>query len=231
MVNSVNDNLTIDDRTHIEYAWIYITNTFAATEGNHEYRRENIHPTIAPPNEADTDTNTVVAPSRSMRQPQHPGAFKLFAGHIDSDVVIQALRCPPGSTDRSLVEIQVIADIMDVLMENSSLRHSGKLPETLAYLQRILRLTESAVRVYQHGPLAQTLSLVIIAEANHCRQLLKELLSSLVNYRYVLSAAMLYYVREYIWSSAGECTAFADLNSKLRACHSSFAARILALGR
>lgn len=116
-------------------------------------------------------------------------------------------------------------------MENPSLRHSAKLPETLAYLRRILKLTELAVRVHQHGPLAHTLGLAIIAEAENCRQLLKELLSSLANYKHVLSATMFYYVREYIWSTAGECVAFDDLNSKLRACHSSFASRILALGR
>ncbi|KZP09482.1 hypothetical protein FIBSPDRAFT_239273 [Athelia psychrophila] len=41
---------------------------------------------------------------------------------------------------------------------------------------------------------------------------------------------MLHFIREYIWNRAGECTAFNDLNSQLRECHSSFAACILALG-
>ncbi|KZP05385.1 hypothetical protein FIBSPDRAFT_355117 [Athelia psychrophila] len=230
MVNSVNGNLTMGDyiggdQFHIN---IYLTPTVVATEGYHEYHR-GIYPTRPPPNEADTNIYTNVAPSHGVRQPQHPGAFKPFTDYIDANVVVQACY-PPGSADRALVEIQVITDIMDALMESSSLRHSVKLPETLASLQRILKLTKLAIRLYQDTPLAQTLGLAIIIEAEHCRQLLKKLLSSLVNCRHTLSAAMLHFIREYIWSRTGECNVSNDLDSKLRDCHGSFAACVLALG-
>ncbi|KZP09489.1 hypothetical protein FIBSPDRAFT_900503 [Athelia psychrophila] len=85
--------------------------------------------------------------------------------------------------------------------------------------------------VVQSGfPSGSDNSLAIIVEADHCRQLLKKLLSSLANCCHALSAAMLHCIHEYEWSRASECTAFNGLNSRLRECHGSFTECILALG-
>ncbi|KAF7979895.1 hypothetical protein HWV62_40691 [Athelia sp. TMB] len=130
-----------------------------------------------------------------------------------------------------LIKIRVITDIMDALMDNPSLRHSETLPKTLDSLRRMLTLAELTVRMYQQTPLASTLSHVITVQVELCRRLLLVLLKDLANYRHVLPAAMLHFIRKYIWNSVGESTAVSDLDSKLKECHSSLAACILALGR
>ena len=135
------------------------------------------------------------------------------------------------SAQESLIKIRVIADIMDTLMENPSLRHSETLPKTLDSLRRMLTLTELTVRMYQHTPLAATLNRVITVQVEHCRKLLQVLLKDLADYRHNLSTAMLHFIRKYMWGSVGESTAVSALDSKLRECHSSLAACVLALGR
>ncbi|KZP32558.1 hypothetical protein FIBSPDRAFT_1036711 [Athelia psychrophila] len=212
IVNNVHGNLTI----HITI----------------DERLENLcetYPTRPPPNEPTDNTNTSTVRSAVVAQPPGSRPTGLLTD-LFTNSLVTGTRYTPASADRSLIEIQVIVDIMDALIESPSLHHSAKLPGTLASLQRILELTKLAIQAYQHSPLARTLSLAIIAEAGRCRQLLKELLSSLSHYRHTLSAAMLHFIREYISSSASESGVFTDLNSKLRECHGSFAACILALG-
>ncbi|KZP13559.1 hypothetical protein FIBSPDRAFT_131739 [Athelia psychrophila] len=238
MVNSVNGNLTMGDyisgdQVHIDYIeYAQINHFYHIIESDKIPRHLREMYTKRPPMDRGNINATAIRladPSPGVVQPPDSRPSGPLTDYIDADVIIQAFY-PSGTVDRSLIEIQVIADIMDALMENSSLRHSAKLPETLTSLQRILKLTKLALRAYQHTPLAQALSLAIIAEAEHCRQLLKKLLSSLANCRHALSAAMLHFIREYIWSRTSECVAFSDLDSKLRDCHGSFAACILALG-
>lgn len=215
---------------YIRHANIFLTNIIPMDE-RLGYPRE-MHSTGTLPNEL-TAENTDASTMRLAGVPQLPN-FRppgLALTDLFANDLVTGTRHAFASADHSLIEIKVIADIMDVLMESPCLRHSGKLPETLASLQQILRLTKLAIRAYQHTPLAQTLSLAIVAEAERCWRLLKELLSNLSHYRHALSAAMLHFIREYIWGSARECGVFTDLNSKLRECHSSFAACILALGR
>ncbi|KZP08420.1 hypothetical protein FIBSPDRAFT_1052392 [Athelia psychrophila] len=134
------------------------------------------------------------------------------------------------SAKDSSIEIRVIAEMMDILLENPSLHHSDTLPETLVSLRRMLKLTELALRAYQQTPLAQTLNYAIIAEAERCHKLLKDLFKRLSDYRYTLPAGLFQFIRQYIWSTAGESLEFSELNSKLGRCHSSLAACILALG-
>ena len=130
----------------------------------------------------------------------------------------------------SLLEIRVIAEIVKSLMANPALYYSKTLPQTLSSLGRMLQLAELAVRAYQHTALVGTVSRVIIVLVQNCRLILRELLNDLSNYRHALSAAMLYFIRQYMWSQAGEAVAISAIDSKLRECHSSFAACILALG-
>ncbi|KZP08713.1 hypothetical protein FIBSPDRAFT_254163 [Athelia psychrophila] len=223
-VNNVNGNFAMGD--HIEHVDIYnIYNIIPPDEVRERFR--TMYPPGSPPN-GRTTTNIIpiISLSLGLAQSHSPGA----SGPPTNQMAINA--CDPSSSATDpLIEIGVIVTIMDALIENPSLRHSVTLPETLASLQRILRLTELAVRVYEGTPLAHTISLAIIAETEYCRQLLMELLKKLSNCRLVLSAAMLYYIRQYIWSRTSECSASAGLNSKLRTCHTSFAACILALGR
>ncbi|KZP26726.1 hypothetical protein FIBSPDRAFT_1040489 [Athelia psychrophila] len=144
-------------------------------------------------------------------------------------VMISNAEAPTSARDPS-IEIHVIAEMMDILLDNPALRHSETLPETLASLRRMLTLTELAIRVYKQTPLAQTLNRAIIAEAERCRQLLKDLFNNLSDYRHALPAVLFHFLRQYVWSTAREGSTVDDLNSKLRECHSSFAACILALG-
>ncbi|KAF7982771.1 hypothetical protein HWV62_26680 [Athelia sp. TMB] len=129
-----------------------------------------------------------------------------------------------------LIEIRIISEIMDTLWESPALRYSESLPETLAALRQVLALTEFAIRAYQHTPLAQALSRAVAAEAARCHQLLRDLLKNLSDYRHTLSAVMLHFIRQYVWSRAGESVAITQLSSRLRDCHGSFAACVLALG-
>ncbi|KZP08415.1 hypothetical protein FIBSPDRAFT_262250 [Athelia psychrophila] len=134
------------------------------------------------------------------------------------------------SAEDSSIEIRVIAGLMDILLDNPSLHHSDTLPKTLTSLRRMLALTELALRAYRQTPLAHTLNRAIITEAERCHQLLKDLFKRLSDYRHTLPAVLFQFIRQYVWSTAGEGLAFSELNSKLGQCHSSLAACILALG-
>ncbi|KAF7977385.1 hypothetical protein HWV62_3999 [Athelia sp. TMB] len=129
------------------------------------------------------------------------------------------------------LELRIIVGLMDALMENASVRYSPTLPVTLASLRRIMKMTELALRIYQHTPLAGTLGMYLMAEAEHCRQCLQNLLANVSDWRHGLSAAMLHAIRQYVWSGVGEGCAISELNSKLREVHTSLASCILALGR
>lgn len=229
MVNNALGNITMGDyenHNHIRHANIYVTNILTMDE-----RLENphaIYPTTIPPNYPTTNNiNTSTVRLAGAAQPPYspsPGTL--------SDLRFTGTRYIYVSGDPSFIKIQDIEGIMDVLMENPSLRcHSTKLPGTLASLQRILMLTKVAIPVYQHTPLAQPLNLSILAKAEHCWRVQKELLSNLLRYRHTYSDAILHLIREHTWSNAKECGVFTDLNSNLQECHGSFAACILALGR
>ncbi|KZP18388.1 hypothetical protein FIBSPDRAFT_1046259 [Athelia psychrophila] len=220
------------NHSHVDYirhANIYITNIVTMDE-RLEYSHE-MYPTGPPPNEHTTrSTKTSTMRLAGVAQPpdsRRPGPLTdLFTTNM-----VIGTRYPSASADRSLVEIQVIADIMDTLMESPALRHSETLPETLASLRRMLTLTELAVHAYKNTPLAEALSHNLAAQVEQCRQLLRELLNDLTNYRYALSGAMLHFIRQYVWGNIGESGAVSVLNSKLQECHTSFASCILALGR
>ena len=177
------------------------------------------------------DAYSVRAPGASTStawspQPLHPDRLPLAVPRVmTSDYEARKF------AQESLIKIRVIADIMDALMDNPSLRHSETLPKTLDSLRRMLTLTELTVRMYEQTPLAITLSHVITMQVELCRRLLLVLLKDLADYRHVLPAAILHFIRKYIWRSVGESTAVSTLDSKLRECHSSLAASILALGR
>ncbi|KAF7977372.1 hypothetical protein HWV62_3973 [Athelia sp. TMB] len=129
------------------------------------------------------------------------------------------------------LELRVIAGLMDGLVENTSVRHSPTLPETLASLQRIMKMTELALRIYQHTPLARTLGLYLKAEAEHCRRCLQNLLTNVSDWRHGLSGALLHAIRRYVWSGVGEGCVVSELNAQLREVHTSLASCVLALGR
>ncbi|KAF7982713.1 hypothetical protein HWV62_26564 [Athelia sp. TMB] len=129
------------------------------------------------------------------------------------------------------LELRVISELMDALLENPSVQHSPTLPATLASLQRIMKMTELALRIYQRTPLASTLGLYLKAEAEHCRQCLQKLLANVSDWRHGLSAAMLHAIRQFVWSGVGEGCAVSELSAKLREVHASLASCILALGR
>lgn len=222
MVNCVNGSFAMGDyidgdQILIDYANIYVSN-IVATDEVLEFLR-GMYPPGPPPNEPTISTtkNTISKISPGLPQIAINGVT------VSGD--------PSAGAADSLIKIRVILNIIDALMDTPSLCHSVTLPDTLASLRRMLQMTELAVRVYQNTPLAKALSLAIMTEAKHCQQLLKELLIKMSNYRHVFSAAMLHFIRQKIWSRTGECSDSASLNSKLRQCHDSFAACILALGR
>lgn len=209
---------------YIRHANIYVTNIFTMDERQR-------HLTGPPPNEPTTDnTKTSTLRSAGVAQPSDSCPSGPLTDLLAANLVI-GTRYPSASVDRSLVEIRVIADIMDTLMESPALRHSETLPETLASLRRMLTLTELAVHAYKNTPLAETLSHNLTLQVEQCRQLLRELLNDLTNYRHALSGAMLHFIRQYMWGNIGESGAVSGLNSKLQECHTSFASCILALGR
>ncbi|KAF7969335.1 hypothetical protein HWV62_27727 [Athelia sp. TMB] len=119
-----------------------------------------------------------------------------------------------------LIEIRIIAEIMDTLSESPALRYSESLPETLVALRQVLALTEFAIRACQHTPLAQALSRAVAAEAARCHQLLRDLLKNLSDYRHTLSAVMLHFIRHVVWpelEAEGELssTALAEFYTRL----------------
>lgn len=190
-----------------------------------------MYPTGPPPNDPITDrTNTSTVRLASVAQPPNFRPPRPSTDFFTNNLVT-GTRYASTSADHSLIEIQVIADIMDTLMESPALRHSETLPKTLASLRRMLTFAQLAVHAYKNTPLAETLSHNLTAQVDQCRQLLRELFNDLTNYRSALSGAMLHFIRQYMWGNIGESGAASMLDSKLQECHTSFASCILALGR
>lgn len=131
-----------------------------------------------------------------------------------------------ASATNSIVEFRLMIDIVHTMMANPILCSSTSLPETLAALQRILNLSERALQAYRHTPLSRTLSSAIAVGVEDFRQLLLDLLSNLTNYRYLIAAAVLWFIKTYLYGGLGQGAA---LDSKLREAHRSFAACLLAL--
>ncbi|KZP16178.1 hypothetical protein FIBSPDRAFT_65386 [Athelia psychrophila] len=131
----------------------------------------------------------------------------------------------------SIAEVRVMIGILQIMMVNPMLCSSQYLPETLAALKRTMTLMELAIRAYRHTDLVHSLSRVISIGVGECRGLLEELTLNLTNYRHLLSNAVLYFIRKYVWARAGQGSTMDALDSKLRKSHSSFAACLLALGQ
>lgn len=156
--------------------------------------------------------------------------------HSHSDIRENAVTRLSGeasypSAERSIIEVRVMIEMVRTMMANPTLCSSANLPETLAALQRVLFLTELAVDAYRHTPLAESLSRAIAVRVEHCRQLLQELLKNLSNYRHILSEAVLYFIQRYVLRRLGEAGMARVVDARLRDCHKSFAACLLALGR
>lgn len=136
-----------------------------------------------------------------------------------------------ASATRSIIEVQAMIGVVRIMMDNPTLRSSKDLPETLASLHRILKLTELALRAYQHTPLVKTISRAISVGVEDCRLLLRELIKcTLSNYRHGLTAFVRYFIQKCIRGRIGRYDAVRGLDSKLQESHRSFAACILALG-
>lgn len=133
---------------------------------------------------------------------------------------------------QSISDVRLMIDIVGSTMMNSNpaLSSSASLPETLASLQRLLKLTELALKTYQNTPLVQTLSRTMAVEVDDCRQLLRQTLSNLGNYRHFLAATAYHFMRRCTWGMLGGMDESGVLDAKLRERHGSLAASILALG-
>ncbi|KAF7984964.1 hypothetical protein HWV62_9909 [Athelia sp. TMB] len=132
---------------------------------------------------------------------------------------------------RSLVNISVIAELMDLLMKTPALNRSNTLRKRIASLQQITELVALVVKAYARTPLAIPLDDHVVVLVEHCRLILREILKDLSRHRHAISAAMIRLVRRYIRSSIREPKVFSAADSKLQECHSSLASCILALGR
>ncbi|KAF7972980.1 hypothetical protein HWV62_16458 [Athelia sp. TMB] len=139
-------------------------------------------------------------------------------------------RCYTSSA-RSIIELRLMMDVVRIMINNPKLCSSARLSETLAALERVLILTELSVRAYHNTPLYESLSHGISVEVDECRRLLEELLGNLSNYRHILSSAVLYFIRKYVWHRVGRGGVVENLDLELRRSHRSFAACLLALGR
>ena len=135
------------------------------------------------------------------------------------------------SSARSIIELRLMVDMVRIMINNPRLCSSARLSETLAALERVLILTELSVRAYHDTPLYESLSHGISIEVDECRRLLEDLLSNLSNCRHMLSSAVLYFIRKYVWRRFGRGGVLDKLDLELRRSHRSFAACLLALGR
>ncbi|KZP15434.1 hypothetical protein FIBSPDRAFT_867187 [Athelia psychrophila] len=171
---------------------------------------------------------TSSAPSRSVAQSRYysgPPSDRMTKIYVAADPVYD-------SAIISIDRVRVMISIVKTMMANPMLCPSEDLPETLASLERLLTLMELALRAYRHTDLAHSLSRAIAIGVEECHRLLDELINNLANFRQVLSSAVLYFIRKYMWARIGwQGSAIDTLDSKLRKSHSSFAACLLALGR
>ena len=135
------------------------------------------------------------------------------------------------SATRSIIEIRLMIDMVRMMIDHPTLCPSASLPDTLASLEKVLKLTELCVQAYHHTPLSESLSRAIAVEVDSCRRLLQELLSGLSDHRHMLSGAVLYLIRKYVWQNFGRGGVVDTLDLQLQKSHRSFAACLLALGQ
>ncbi|KAF7983211.1 hypothetical protein HWV62_23486 [Athelia sp. TMB] len=131
---------------------------------------------------------------------------------------------------RSPGEIRAITELVDALRDNTTIRHSKILAKTLTSLKRMLELAKLIVQVYRYTLLASTVDDFLLALVEHCRRVLRQLLSDLQKYRHAFSEVIWRLIRM-AWSTIGESKVMSTANTDLRNCHVSFASCILALGR
>ncbi|KAF7971894.1 hypothetical protein HWV62_19515 [Athelia sp. TMB] len=152
--------------------------------------------------------------------------------NISQNVLSRSTRGVCYSSDKdSIVRIRVMIEMVRTMMLNPMFCSSANLLKTLAALERVLYLTKLAIEAYRYTPLAKSLSRAIAMRVEDCRKLLEELLKNLSDYRHVLSEAFLYFIRRYVCRRWGEGGIGPVMDSRLRDCHKSFAACLLALGR
>ena len=156
--------------------------------------------------------------------PSHSNISQVMTTQLDAEPYYP-------SVERSIIEVREMIKIVHTMMANPALCSSADLPETLAALERTLLFTELAVAAYRHTRLARSLGRAMAVGLENCRQLLQELLKNLSTYQYMLSEAVLYFIRRYVCRKWGEGGTADMLDFKLRDCHRSFAACLLALGR
>ncbi|KZP08193.1 kinase-like protein [Athelia psychrophila] len=159
-----------------------------------------------------------------MDQPHNPRPSEPLKDQIAFNRVIF------DSATRSLTEVRVMVEMAHKMMENQTLRSSKDLLKTLTSLKQILRLTDLALRAYQDTPLVKHLGSLISLGAGDCYQLLEDLIANLSNYLSILSPAVFYFIRKYIWVGIPQGARARMIESKLRECHRSFAVCLLALG-
>ncbi|KAF7983557.1 hypothetical protein HWV62_21140 [Athelia sp. TMB] len=130
------------------------------------------------------------------------------------------------SAIQSIAQLRMMIVTIRMMEHHPTLCSSQHLPETLADLEKVLTLTERAVEAYHNTPLSKSLSRKISVEVGRCRRLLEDLLRNLSDWRRILSHIVLYLIQK-----IGQRDAVNTLDLKLRECHKSFAACLLALSR
>lgn len=171
---------------------------------------------------------TSSTPSRNVAQLRRPSEPP--SGQIAK--IYAAVDPPRNSVIHSINQVCIMISMVQTMMASPMLCPSKDLPETLASLKRLLTLMELALRAYRHTDLVHSLSSTISIGVEECRRLLDKLITNLTNFRNVLSNAVLYFIRKYMWARFGwQGSTTITLESKLRKSHSSFAACLLALGR
>lgn len=164
-------------------------------------------------------------PSLGVTQPLQLNPNQLLTNQItDTDASYT-------SAAQSISAVRAMVSMIHIMTEHPALCPSIDLPETLASLQSILRCMERALRAYQHTPLIKMLSRALNIKAEKCCKLLEELLSYYSNLRHIIAASVRYFIRGYISRRVGQGGSLRMLDLRVRECHKSFAACLLALGR
>lgn len=208
-----NDHQT--HRTYIAHAQIHVNVTVQSVIEREDILRHIREAHSIPPSVAAQPMSPVVSRSDASQ-----------TAVVPSDVD----HCYVSAT-RSIIEIRLMIDIVRMMINHPTLCSSSSLSETLAALERVLHMTELSVRAYHHSPFSESFSRAVAIEVDDCRQLLQELLSHLSDYRRILSATVLYFIRKYVWRRFGQSVVVDTLDLQLQKSHRSFAACLLALGR
>lgn len=130
----------------------------------------------------------------------------------------------------SIIEVRMMISMIHT-MHHRMISCSPYLMETLADLRRILCWTELVAEAYHHTSLSESISRAISVKVEDCRRLLQELLHKLSGWRRFLSRTVLSFIQNYVCGRIGRSETADMLDLKLRECHKSFAACLLALGR